>query len=355
VSDVQTDPPVRRTPRSRQRVSGARRRGLLRLVVLVALVGWLVVLAARGLFSGGSHAQTASTASAGGPPRAAPPKATTSSLRLPEPLHGATAAASGDRLLVIGGADRADVSTDRVLALEPRTSRASHAGSLVQPLHDAAAAALGGRTLVFGGGASTTYDTVQELSPGGTAREVGHLPVAVSDLSAVSTGAAVYVLGGYDGHAPVASVYRTSDGRSFSRVAGLPTAVRYTAAAAIGDRIYAFGGELGTGADTDEIQEYDGATGRAFVVGHLPQSVDHASAIVLNGVIYLVGGRRNGEASDRILRFDPSRRAVVPAGRLPAPVFDATAGTASGVGYLAGGIGARGTSVDSVVTLSENP
>jgi len=58
---------------------------------------------------------------------------------------------------------------------------------------------------------------------------------------------------------------------------------------------------------------------------------------------------------DRILRFDPSRHRLVPAGRLPAPVFDAAAGTVAGVGYLAGGIGAQGTSVDSMVKLSENP
>jgi Kelch motif protein len=336
-------------------VSKARQRGLLRLAVLVVLVGGLVVLAARGLFSSGSDTHSASTASSSGIARTAPPRATTSSLRLPEPLHGATAAVSGDRLLVIGGADRADVSTDKVLALDPRNGRASPAGTLVRPLHDAAAATVSGSTLVFGGGASTTYDVVQELAPGGSARQIGHLPVAVSDLSAVSTGGAAYVLGGFDGRRPVGSVFRTTDGGSLTRVAELPTAVRYAAAAAIGGRIYAFGGELATGADTDQIQEYDTATGRASVAGHLPQGVSHASAVVLNGVIYLVGGRRNGVASDRILRFDPSRHAVVPAGRLPAPLFDAAAGTAAGVGYLAGGIGAQGTSVDSVVTLSENP
>jgi hypothetical protein len=336
-------------------VSNARKRGLLRLAALVVVVGWLVVLAAKGIFSGGSPAHTGSKTTSNGVARTAPPKATPSSLRLPQPLHGATAAGSGDMLLVIGGADRSDVSTDKVLALDPSTGRVSPAGSLTQPLHDAAAASFGGRTLVFGGGASTSFDTVQELAPGGSAHQIGHLPVAASDLSAVSTGGAIYVLGGFDGQRPVGSVFRTTDGRSLTRVAQLPTAVRYTAAAAIGGRIYAFGGELATGADTDQIQEYDTGTGRASVAGHLPQGVDHASAVVLNGVIYLAGGRRSGAASDRILRYDPSRHVVLPAGRLPAPLFDAASATASGVGYLAGGIGARGTSVDSVVKLSENP
>ena len=77
--------------------------------------------------------------------------------------------------------------------------------------------------------------------------------------------------------------------------------------------------------------------------------------MVLNGVIYLLGGRRSGAPSDRILRFDPSSGATRPAGRLPMALYDAAAGSAAGVGYLVGGIGSQGTSVDSVVALSENP
>jgi Kelch motif len=354
MADVRSDPGRSGQARPRPRVSGARRRGLVRLVVLVVLVGWLVVLGAKGVFSGGKSKPAAATASHG-PAPTRPPSATTAPMRLPQPLHGATAAVSGGRLLVIGGADRADVSTDGVQALDPRGGKASSEGTLAQALHDAAATSLGGRTLVFGGGASTTYDLAQELSPGGSAHQIGHLPVALSDLSAVSVGDRAYVLGGYDGRQASAAVYRTSDGTSFTTVARLPTAVRYTAVAPLGTRIYAFGGELSTGADTNTIQELDTATGRASVAGHLSEPVAHASAVVLNGIIYVLGGRRNGIASDRILRFDPSRHSLVPAGRLPAPVFDAAAGTVSGVAYLAGGIGASGTSVDSVVELSENP
>ena len=119
--------------------------------------------------------------------------------------------------------------------------------------------------------------------------------------------------------------------------------------------VYAFGGELGTGADTSEIQEYDPASGRTRIAGRLPDPVSHAAAVVLDGSIYLLGGRRNGAASDQILRFDPARGVAVRAGHLASPVFDGAAGTVSGVGYLVGGIGAQGTSVDSIVKLSENP
>ena len=257
--------------------------------------------------------------------------------------------------MVIGGADRNDVSTDQVVLLNFRTGSASTAGTLTEPLHDAAAATLGSRTLVFGGGASTTLDTVQELVRGGRARPVGQLTASLSDLSAVGVGGAVYLLGGYDGQSPADSVLRTTDGRSLEGGRDAAYGVRYTAVAAVDGHVYAFGGELGTGADTSEIQEYDPASGRTRIAGRLPQPVSHAAAVVLDDTIYLLGGRRNGAASDQILRFDPARGATVRAGHLASPVFDAAAGTVSGVGYLVGGIGAQGTSVDSIVKLSENP
>ena len=167
---------------------------------------------------------------------------------------------------------------------------------------------------------------MQVLRPGATAQTVGQLPDAVSDISAIHLAGAAYVLGGFDGQHPSASVLQTTTGRSFTRVARLPTPVRYTAAATTGDKIYAFGGELGDGSDTSEIQEYDLATERAVVAGHLPDPVAHASAVSIDGTIYLLGGRVNGQASDQILRFDPARNVAVPAGHLPQPVFDGAAG-----------------------------
>jgi hypothetical protein len=336
-------------------MSAARRRGLVRLAILIVVVGWLAVLGINAGFSGGSGTQSSSVASVA---KQSPPPhlvAKVASVRLPKPLHGLTAVTTADGLLIIGGADSSDVSTDQVLLLDPHADSTGPFGTLTEPLHDAAAANLGSRLLVFGGGAAATLDTVQELVRDGSAMPIGHLPAKVSDLSAIPVGGAVYILGGYDGQSPVDSVLRTTDGSTLKAVATLPTAVRYTAVATLDNRIYAFGGELGTGADSNEIQEYDVASGRTRIAGRLTQPVSHASVVVLNGFIYLLGGRRNGAASDQILRFDPARGTAVPAGRLPSPVFDGAAATASGVGYLVGGVGAQGVSVDSVVKLSENP
>jgi hypothetical protein len=328
----------------------ARRVGLLRLAVLVGLVGWLVVLAAKDVF-GGSSSRSPATGTQSGASRPIRAKASTSPLRLPQPLHGAAAAPSGAGVLVIGGADRNDVSTDAVLRLDPSGGSIRRTGTLVQPVHDAAAATIGGRTLVFGGGAATTFDTIQQLVPGSAASPVGRLPAAASDLSAVSGGDVAFLAGGYDGRTPLGSVLQFGDRGRIAEVGTLPTAVRYTALVMAGGRIYAFGGELADGSETDRIQQYDPATHRGSVVGHLAQPVSHASALVLHDTIFLLGGRRNGAASDQILRFDPSNGSTTRAGRLPFPVFDAAAGVAAGSGYLAGGIGAAGMSVDRVIAV----
>ena len=329
-------------------MSAQRRRGLFRLGILLASIAGLAVLgwtAARG--GGGDQG-------AGPRPAGPAPARLTASItraRLPVPLHGLSLARTVDGLLVVGGADAADTSTDRVYLLDPRTARVTPAGTLVAPLHDAAATTLNRETLVFGGGNTSTLNTVQALIPNSPATVVGRLPEQLSDLSAVTVGAAAYVLGGFNGTSPSASVLETTNGRTFTRVARLPTPVRYAAVAAIQDKIYVFGGELASGQDTNEIQEYDIATERSVIAGHLSEPVSHASAVTIDRTIYLLGGRRRGVASDRILRFDPNRNLGIAAGRLPAPVFDGAARTFGADAYLIGGLGRNDSPLDTVIAL----
>ena len=334
-------------------MSSERRRGLVRLGILL---GSLAALAVLGLkvtsgSSGDGAGQTGTSRANSGSSAPTTLRATPSGAHLPVALHGEAVAAATDGLHVIGGEDRGGSSTDTVYRLDPATGRTVTDGSLTQPLHDAAAATINDQILVFGGGNTSTLDQVQALTPGGTATPVGRLPAAVSDLSAVRVGGAAYVLGGYDGQTPSGSVLQTTSGRAFTRVARLPTPVRYTAATAVDDKIYAFGGELGDGSDTSEIQEYDIATERSVVAGHLPNPVSHASAVTLDGAIYLLGGRVNGHASDQILRFDPTRNVAVPAGHLPQAVFDGAAATFGRQAYLLGGLGSTDTALDSVIAL----
>jgi hypothetical protein len=332
-----------------RRISPERRNGLIRLAILIGS-GLGLLLLGINVVSGSGGGSTARTAQER-PTAPARLVATESRARLPMPLHGLAVARSLTGLVAIGGADSSDVSHDTVYELNPVKQSIRTAGSLAVPLHDAAAAGLNRETLVFGGGNTSTLNSVQALIPGRTASTVGTLPIPMSDLSAVHVGAAAYVLGGFDGTSPSAAVFQTTDGRTFTRVARLPTAVRYAAVAALQDKIYVFGGELASGRDTNEIQEYDIATEKAVVAGHLPEPVSHASAITLDRGLYVLGGRVRGSGTDRILRFDPARSAVLAAGRLPQPVYDGAAGAVGDRAYLLGGIGRSGSSISDVIAL----
>jgi hypothetical protein len=337
-------------------MSAERRRGLIRLAILLGSIAGLLVLGwstVRGGGGGGGSGGAASTGSSGPPPTRL--TASVTRARLPVPLHGLSLARNVNGLLVVGGANAVDVSSDRVYRLDTRVGRVSPAGTLAQPLHDAAAATLNRETLVFGGGNTSTLDLVQALQPGAVATTVGHLPEAISDLSSVEVGRAVYLFGGFNGTSPSPSVLQTTDGRAFRRVARLPVPVRYAAVAATQDKIYVFGGELASGQDTSDIQEYDIATERSVVAGHLPAPISHASAVSLDGALFLIGGRRQGTASDRILRFDPSRNVALPAGHLPVPVFDGAARTDGDHAYLVGGLGANASPLDTVISLGRAP
>jgi hypothetical protein len=271
--------------------------------------------------------------------------------RLPAPISGEAVVAEGNDLLIVGGLDEADTSTDEVTRFDPVSGAARSVGALSQPLHDIAATKAAGGVLVFGGGSATTTAEVQRLVPGESGETVGELPLPRSDLSAVTIGSVAYVLGGYDGERTVGAVLRTGDGTTLKTAGRLRVPVRYTALVAVGSVIYAFGGEETSGADTAVVQRFDTATGRASIVGHLPGTLAHASAVVLAGRIYILGGRVDGRTSDQILRFEPGPARARRVGRLPAPVQNAAAGVVGGVGYLVGGLNPAEAPLSSIVAL----
>jgi hypothetical protein len=270
---------------------------------------------------------------------------------LPAPVSGEAVVAQGKDLLLAGGLDESDVSIAAVTKLDPTTGAARPDGELSEPLHDIAAAAVPEGVLVFGGGSAATTAEVQRLVPGGAGEAVGRLPVPRSDLSAVTIDGSAFVLGGYDGERAVGAILRTSDGSKLETVGNLQVPVRYPAVAPLGPIIYAIGGEESSGADSTAIQAFDTRTGHASVVGHLAAPLAHASAVVLGGGIYVLGGRLDGSTSDQIIRLDPTKGTTRPAGRLPHPVQNAAATVVAGTGYLVGGLTPEEKALASVVTL----
>jgi hypothetical protein len=276
---------------------------------------------------------------------------------LPAPISGESVVATHRGPLSIGGLDASESSAAGVFGLDPKSGELSEAGSLTGPLHDTGATVLGSRVLVFGGGTEASTDTVQSLPvPDGSAtaasaEAIGELPTVRSDLSAVTIGKRAYVLGGYDGNAPLDSVLATSDGSNFAEVTRLPVPARYLAVAALDGKIFAFGGETANGAATDAIREVDPAAGTARIVGHLPSAVSHAAAVALGGSIYVLGGESGGSPTAQIWRFVPGKKTVTAAGRLPEPISGGGVAAIGSAAYLIGGTSSGETPIATVLKL----
>jgi hypothetical protein len=314
----------------------------------------LILVALAGLVAGcGStrHSRPPAARPAGEAPVATAVSAPEPRLRLvatralPAPVQLPALAVRGGRLLALGGLDAADASVAGVVRVAP--GRARMEATLPQAVHDAGAAALGGRVYVFGGGtpAGPTADIVA-LGSG----VAGRLPAPSSDLEAVRAGAQILVVGGYDGVRPLRSVLGFRPGQPVRLVATLPHPLRYAAAATDGHVVLVAGGTDGVHARR-EVLRIDPATRRVTRIGRLPQPLAHAAAAVLDGTLYVFGGRGDGAGSARrtIWAIDPATGRTRRAGLLPLALSDLSAATLGRRLLVVGGRGADGHVADRVL------
>jgi hypothetical protein len=302
--------------------------------------------------------------------------------------------APGGRLIVLGGLAAGDASVGGVYAIHSGTGAIRRIGALAAPLHDAAAAVIGRRAVVFGGGVTATVATVQAFSVPGrrgagssaTAATGRPMPVPRSDAVAATIGATTYVVGGYDGAHPDASVLATTDGRKFTAVANLQVPVRYPAVTALGNQILVFGGQAivgaGAGAPVSTIQLVDPARHTSSVVGHLPEPLAGAAAVTLGGEVFVAGGESTvrqpvtpgagttqigpaekapGAATSAphthtvstIWAYDPVAKRLLPAGRLQVPVSHAAITALGSTAWIVGGE-SNGSLVSAVQMMVPN-
>jgi hypothetical protein len=239
--------------------------------------------------------------------------------------------------VVAGGLDSAGDSVSSVFAIDPRTGRASHLGTMPQAFHDGAAAIVGGVLFVFGGGEATGTDVVQSFDLATRrSRVAGHLPLRLSDLAAATVGGTVYLVGGFDDVSPQAGIFATTNGVGFHLVARLPRGLRYPAVAAQGSDLVIAGGVSADG-PVSTVYRFDPARRKVTLLGHLRHPLGHAIAVALGPNVYVFGGR------------DPSGAplatsfAILPGGRirslagLAAPLSDAAADSDGHEAWLVGG------------------
>ena len=259
---------------------------------------------------------------------------------------------SGTRdLLILGGIDASGASASGVYGLDTVSGRLSQQGSLMQPTHDAAGAVRDGRVLVVGGGTSAPSASTQIETHGKTVAG-GALPQARADASAVTIGATVYVVGGYDGAAMDRTVLATSDGRRYRTVARLAVPVRYPAVAAVGPRIYVFGGLAQKGHPVTSVQVVEPLSHAAKVVGRLPAALAAAAAGVLGRTVYLAGGvTPSGAPSRRVYAYDPQTGRFSRAVSLRVAVANAGIALSRGRLWIVGGETAGGRPTSAVQVL----
>ncbi len=301
----------------------------------------------------------------------------------------------GGQLDLFGGLTAANTSADGVFSLNPTTGALQGIGVLPVGLHDAAGAVIGGADLVFGGGSSTTTASVESFPQGGsgapqggpgtvpsaTATTVSNLPAPRSDAATATIGKVTYLVGGYDGTSPDATVLATTNGRTFRTVASLREPVRYPAVAALGKQLYVFGGEAisgpRAGQPTTLVQVVDPSTHASAVVGQLPEPLDGAVAVTIGGHVYVVGGEsttpqvvRPGVGTTQfpltpatssgastvatIFAFDPRTKRLLVAGHLQVPVSHAGVAVIGQTAWVVGGE-SNGSPVSAVQMLRPNP
>jgi hypothetical protein len=262
--------------------------------------------------------------------------------RLPAPVEREVAVTHNGAVILAGGLDSGGGSTSGVFRMNPATGGLTSLGTVPQSFHDAAGAIFGNNLFVFGGGVAQASATVQRFDL--TTRRgsiVANLPRPLSDIAAASTSSGVYLVGGYDAHAPRREIYRTTDGTHFTLVARLPVGLRYPAVATVGNELVIAGGTASSGA-TDAVYVLDTTTSKLRLLGRLPAPTAHAQAFALGGSVYVAGGvDASGNVTGAVTKIVAGTRSIVTVpGALP--VSDAGTVELSSSVLVIGGASAAG-------------
>ncbi|OLF73190.1 hypothetical protein AWH62_09635 [Maricaulis sp. W15] len=168
------------------------------------------------------------------------------------------------------------------------------------------------------------------------------LPRGLERFGMASVNGRIYVAGGYargeDGVAPSAGVWSWSfDGNIWQSEAAMPAAKADLVLVTVDTSLYAFGGLR----DDREAFVFD-PEAREWDTLAVPQGVTRraAAAAVVDGRIYLAGGRQDAEVLTRVDVFDPQTGDWDRAPDLPTPRSGAAVAVLDGRIHLLGGRGA---------------
>lgn len=168
---------------------------------------------------------------------------------------------------------------------------------------------------------------------------------------AVVDGGIAYVVGGYDSNNNVTDTLFAYDidNDSWSQKAALPTAVGSATAGIVNGTLYAVGGYNGT-SYINTVQAYDIANDTWTTVANYPITISNAGAVVYNGLLYVTGGYDGSSATSAVYVYDPSANSWTSQTAMPAARYDIPSSLplANGVAYVAGGANSSNAQTSSM-------
>jgi N-acetylneuraminic acid mutarotase len=218
----------------------------------------------------------------------------------------------------------------------------------VYPRRGAALCAHGGRLLLAGGwGGDGPLDRVEAYDPSADAwRSCAPLPTARGWAGAASTGERMYVFGGrrkswLGAFASAANEAYDPGADRWTECRDLLMRRERHGAAALDGQLFAVGGDGRLRNEerlTAAAEAYDPATDRWRRVGSLPEKRAQMGMAVLDGTLYVAGGRTaESPATASALRYDPGADRWSPGPPLPAAVRDLALVALDDVLYCVGG------------------
>lgn len=219
---------------------------------------------------------------------------------------------------------------------------------LLEANSEMSVAELNGRIFILGGYPSSRVSvrTVQVYDPlADSWRITTPLPVALNHTVAASVNGKLYVIGGQPdagGAGPFVNTTYEFDPvtERWATKSPMPTARGGAAAAVLDGKIYVAGGRPPRGSD---FAVYDPATDTWTRLPDLPTQRNHTGAATVGGRIYVTGGRFGAgfesEQTDRVEVFDPVRNAWASQAAMPRPRGGVNVVEAHGCIHVFGGEG----------------
>jgi N-acetylneuraminic acid mutarotase len=212
---------------------------------------------------------------------------------------------------------------------------------------------INGKILAIGGASLLYYNSIksiEEYNPEtDTWTYIGDMPGARQGHTASLVGGKIYVIGGgetYENAIAEVDVYDTLT-KTWTTVTDMPTPRIYLTSVVLNGKIYAIGGNKGTQNNeipTTVVEVYDPATDTWTTKADMNWPRKYLSACVLNGMIYVFGGKGGGHGDCvswpwHVEVYDPETDTWTKAAKtLTRVLVGASAAPFNGKVYISGGI-----------------